>query len=124
MFGILGIVYLAITAAMLQAVAGMTSSLKVDGWVSAFLAAIVLSLFGWLVGQVLPFVPIEGGWQFGAFLLVTNTIAVTLVALALPGLEVHGFGGVLLAGVLLTMVDYAWPYLPALLVNLGAMFQH
>jgi uncharacterized membrane protein YvlD (DUF360 family) len=90
--------------------------LEVDGFASAFIAAIVIAAISWVITWLLGLVGITlGGGFLGAIINLLVAAAVLLLAgNMLPGLRVRGYGGAVTASVAMAVI--AW--LASLVVGL------
>jgi uncharacterized membrane protein YvlD (DUF360 family) len=119
-----------LSAIVIGIVGGISKTLVVNDFGSAFIAAFVMTLIGWLApleglyAAIAPFVlgsvqPHGGAetasqyaWLFlGGFMFVVNTFLLFLIAIFTPGIEVRGVVGVIVAAAFLTMVHMAAPRL-------------
>jgi uncharacterized membrane protein YvlD (DUF360 family) len=119
-----------LSAIVIGVVGGMSKTLVVTDFGSAFIAAFAMTLIGWLApieGLYAAIAPLVFGpiqqhgeaatasqyvWLFlGGFTFVVNTLLLFLVAMFTPGIEVRGFVGVVVAGAFLTVVDMVAPRL-------------
>jgi uncharacterized membrane protein YvlD (DUF360 family) len=91
----------------LRIVAALVPGLRIDNWATAFTAALVLTVAGWIGGPLLGFLPETGFWLFVLIELVVTTILLGLTSLFLDGMEFRGFGALVLAGVLFTFIEFA-----------------
>lgn len=100
--------HLLITSALLLLVANLVSGLRVAGWGSAFLGAIVLGLVNAFVRPVMVLLTLPlTVLTFGLFLLVVNALMLWLVAALVPGIQVRGFGAAFLGSLVLTLLNLA-----------------
>jgi uncharacterized membrane protein YvlD (DUF360 family) len=121
---------LVLTAVAIGVVGGLSKTFVVKDFGSAFIAAFVMTLVGWLApleavyaamaplvfGPVAPHADTTGFapyvWLFlGGFTFVVNTILLFVVALLTPGIELRGVFGLLVAAALVTVVDMLAPQL-------------
>ena len=103
---VLFLAHLFLTAALLLLMANIVKGVKIEGWGSAFIGALVLGLvnaFVWpvMVVLTLPLTVVT----FGLFLFVVNALMLWLVAALVPGFKVQGFGAALLGSLLLTLLN-------------------
>lgn len=120
------VVSLIVNAVILRAVAAVTSTLQVENWGAALLAAFGLGLVQWglwaLAGSLMGPMPqqlavrgieaaVLGVLLAFAELFVVNTISLAIVTVFVPGVALRGIRGLVLAGVLLTIVGYVGPQL-------------
>ncbi|TDJ35221.1 MAG: phage holin family protein [Gammaproteobacteria bacterium] len=100
------LIHLAITAALLMLVANAVKGVHIDGWGSAFIAALVLGLVNGVVRPVMVFLTIPiTVVTLGLFLLVVNALMLWLVAAVSPGIKVEGFGPAFWGALLLTVLN-------------------
>src|SRR6266498_2039537 len=96
------ILYFVVMAGAMLALSRLLPGFRVDGWVPALLAAVVLGAVNTVVKPVLfvltlPFTILT----LGLFLLVLNALMLYLTALIVPGFAVRGGGTALLASIIL-----------------------
>ena len=105
----------------LRIVAALVPGLRIDNWGTAFTAALVLTVAGWIGGPLVGLLPEAGFWLFVLVSLVVTTILLGLTSLFLDGMEFRGFGALILVGVLFTFIEFALfmlgPYLFRLLAS-------
>lgn len=100
------LIHLAVTAALLMLVANAVKGVHIDGWGSAFIAALVLGLVNAVVRPVMVFLTIPITIvTLGLFLLVVNALMLWLVAAVSPGIKVEGFGPAFWGALLLTVLN-------------------
>ncbi len=80
--------------------------LEVDGFGSAFVAAIVIAIVGGIITWLLSLVGIEigSGWIGGIIHLVISAVVLMISDRFLPGLKVAGFVGALVAAIAIGVV--------------------
>ena len=121
------LVMLVLTAIAIGVVGGVSKTFVVKDFGSAFIAAFVMTIVGWLAplevvyNAVAPlmFGAAEPGsatdasqyvWLvLGAFIFVVNTLLLFLVALVAPGIELRGVFGLIVAAAVITVVDMVAP---------------
>ncbi|MCG6969086.1 MAG: phage holin family protein [Gammaproteobacteria bacterium] len=98
--------HLIVTAALLMLVANMVNGIHIDGWGSAFLAAIMLGVVNAVVRplMILLTIPITV-LTLGLFLFVINALMLWLAAALAPGFRIQGFGPALLGSLILTVLN-------------------
>lgn len=98
--------HLLITAALLLVVAAIVPGIRVAGWGSAFLGALVLGLVNAVVRPVMVVLTFPlTVLTFGLFLLVVNAFMLWLMAALVPGIRLRGFGSAVLASLLLSLLN-------------------
>ena len=98
--------HLFISAALLLLVANIVPGVRVDGWGTAFLGALVLGLVNAFVRPLMLILTLPlTVLTFGLFLLVINALMLWLVAALVPGIQVRGFAPALLGSLLLTLLN-------------------
>jgi putative membrane protein len=91
--------------------------LEVDGFGAAFIAAIVISLVGSVITQLLGLViSIEGGWVGAIVHLIIAVVVLLISDRLLKGLRVAGFVGALVAAIAIGVVYQILGWLVGLLV--------
>jgi uncharacterized membrane protein YvlD (DUF360 family) len=130
------LVSLLVLAVALQAIAAVTSAVRVSHWGVALLAASILVVTGWAVPSMVPLLlgppphPLPaagmwhllaqlGWWQYPLYSFVGNLIGLLLVWLVLPGVGFRGAVGFLVAAVFMTGVDVLLIQVLNLLSTLG-----
>jgi putative membrane protein len=103
------LLYFVVMAAAMLGLSRLLTGFRVDGWVPALLAAIVLAAVNTVVKPILfvitlPFTILT----LGLFLFVLNAIMLWLTALLVPGFRVEGAWTTLLASLILAVVSMAW----------------
>jgi putative membrane protein len=98
--------HLIITAALLLLVANIVKGIQIDGWGSAFLAAIVLGVVNALIRplMILLTIPITI-ITFGLFLFVINALMLWLASALAPGFRIQSFGAAMLGSLMLTLLN-------------------
>ena len=103
---VLFLAHLFLTAALLLLVANLVRGVKIEGWGSAFIAALVLGLVNAFVRPVMVLLTLPlTVVTFGLFLFVVNALVLWLVAALVPGFRVQGFGAALLGSLVLTLLN-------------------
>jgi len=105
---VLFLAHLFLTAALLLLMANIVKGVKIAGWGSAFIGALVLGLvnaFVWpvMVLLTLPLTVVT----FGLFLFVVNALMLWLMAALVPGIRIEGFGSALLGSLVLSLLNLA-----------------
>ena len=103
------LLYFVVMAAAMLGLSRILSGFKVDGWIPALFAAVVLAAVNTLLKPILfvltlPFTILT----LGLFLFVLNAICLWITALLVPGFDVKGAGTTLLASLILAAVGMAW----------------
>ena len=98
--------HLIITAALLLLVANMVSGMHIEGWGSAFLAALVLGVVNAIIRplMVILTIPITIV-TLGLFLFVINALMLWLAAALVPGFRIENFGAALFGSIILTVLN-------------------
>jgi len=100
------VIRLLISAVVIFGVAYLSGGwlLKVDGFMAALWAAIVLALVNAVVRPVVGFLSLPITiLTFGLFALVLNALMIMLVALVVPGVETNGFFPTLIAALIISI---------------------
>jgi len=103
------ILYFIVIAAVMLGLSHILPGFRVDGWVPALLAAVVLAVVNTILKPILfvltlPFTILT----LGLFLLVLNAMMLGITAWIVPGFNVRGFGTLILASLILAVVGMAW----------------
>ena len=103
------VLYFVVMAAAMLGLSRILPGFKVDGWLPAIFASIVLAAVNVVVKPILfvltlPFTILT----LGLFLFVLNAIMLWLTALIVPGFRVSGAGTTLLASLVLAAVSMVW----------------
>ncbi len=103
------ILYFVVIAATMLGLSRLLPGMRVDGWGSALVAAVVLALINAVVKPILfvltlPFTILT----LGLFLLVLNAFCLWLTARLVPGFDIRGFGTTLVASLVLAVVGMIW----------------
>lgn len=86
--------------------------LRIDGFWSLGLAALVLGLANAFLRPLLLFLTLPlTVLSFGLFVLVINALILLLVAAVVPGVHVAGFGGAFLSGIVLGIATFGFTLL-------------
>jgi len=98
--------HLIITAALLLLVANMVTGMHIEGWGSAFLAALVLGVVNAIIRplMVILTIPITIV-TLGLFLFVINALMLWLAAALVPGFRIENFGAALFGSIILTVLN-------------------
>jgi len=103
------LLYFVVMAAAMLGLSRIMPGFRVDGWVPALFAALVLAAVNTVVKPILfvltlPFTIVT----LGLFLFVLNAICLWITAIIVPGFDVHGAGTTLLASLILAVVSMVW----------------
>ena len=103
------LLYFVVMAAAMLGLSRIMPGFRVDGWVPALFAALVLAAVNTVVKPILfvltlPFTILT----LGLFLFVLNAICLWITAIIVPGFDVHGAGTTLLASLILAVVSMVW----------------
>ena len=100
--------HLVVNAALLLIVARLVTGLRVEGWGSAFIGALVLGLVNFFVRPVMVILTLPlTVLTLGLFLLIVNACMLWLVSVLVPGIRLRGFGAAVLASLLLSLLNLA-----------------
>jgi len=106
---ILGMVIgVVLNALVIWIVGKLNLGLRVSGFGGAILAAIIIAVVSWVVAWLLALVGITvGGGILGAIVALIIAAVVLLISdRILSGLEVHGFGGAIIAAIAIGVVHW------------------
>jgi putative membrane protein len=103
------LLYFVVIAAAMLGLSRVLPGFRVDGWVPALLASLVLALVNAIVKPILfvltlPFTILT----LGLFLFVLNALMLWLTALLVPGFRIAGLLTALVASVILALVGMVW----------------
>ena len=108
------LLYFVVMGAAMLGLSKVLPGFAVHGWVPAIVGAIVLALVNTIVKPILFVLTLPLTiLTLGLFLLVLNALMVWLTAKLVPGFEVHGFGTMLVASLILAIVSMAWKAITA-----------
>lgn len=94
-----------VNAAALMLVAWLYTGVQVDNWTAAIIAALVLGLVNAVVRPVLVLLTLPVTLlTLGLFIFVINALLFWLVAEAVQGFQVRGFGAALLGSILYSVI--------------------
>ena len=100
--------HLIVNAALLLIVARLVTGLRVEGWGSAFIGALVLGLVNFFVRPVMVILTLPlTVLTLGLFLLIVNACMLWLVSVLVPGIRLRSFGAAVLASLLLSLLNLA-----------------
>ena len=100
--------HLVVNAALLLIVARLVTGLRVEGWGSAFIGALVLGLVNFFVRPVMVILTLPlTVLTLGLFLLIVNACMLWLVSVLVPGIRLRSFGTAVLASLLLSLLNLA-----------------
>jgi putative membrane protein len=100
--------HLIVNAALLLIVARLVPGLRVEGWGSALIGALVLGLVNFFVRPVMVILTLPLTMlTLGLFLLIVNGFMLWLVSVLVPGIRLRGFGAAVLASLLLSLLNLA-----------------
>jgi len=100
--------HLVVNAALLLIVARLVTGLRVEGWGSAFIGALVLGLVNFFVRPVMVILTLPlTVLTLGLFLLIVNACMLWLVSVLVPGIRLRSFGAAVLASLLLSLLNLA-----------------
>ena len=102
------LIYLVVSAIVIFIVGKMNFGLSVAGFGSALMAAIVIALVGGLVAWLLGFLGISlaGGFWAALINLIVAAVVLMISDKFLPGMEVHGFMGAIVAAISIGVVGW------------------
>jgi len=103
------LLYFLVMAAVLLGLSRILPGFRVDGWVPAIFASIVLALVNTLVKPILFVLTLPLTiLTLGLFLIVLNAIMLWLTALLVPGFRIHGAMTTVVASLILAVVSMVW----------------
>jgi putative membrane protein len=91
---------------VLRIVAAVVPGLRIDGWSTALTAVFIMTLASWLTSPLLQFLP-DSFLLFVLLEFVFGTVMLGFASLMLNGMEVRGFGALIIAGLLMTFLNFA-----------------
>jgi putative membrane protein len=102
-------VYLVVSAIVILIVGKMNLGLTVKSFGSAIMAAVVIALVAGLVVWGLGFfgITLTGGWLAAIVNLIVAALVLMIADKFLPGMEVHGFMGAIIAALAIGVVGWA-----------------
>jgi putative membrane protein len=108
------ILYFLVIALAMLGLSRVLPGFRVDGWVPAIVAALVLGVVNAIVKPILfvltlPFTIVT----LGLFLFVLNALCLWLTAAVVPGFHIQGFMAALIASLVLAVVGMVWKSLVA-----------
>ena len=103
------LMYFSVMAVAMVGLSKIMPGFKVDGWIPAIFAAVVLGVVNTVVKPVLfvltlPFTLLT----LGLFLLVLNAMMLWLTSIIVPGFRVTGVGTAVVASLILAAVSMVW----------------
>ena len=103
------LLYFVVMAAAMLGISKILPGFRVDGWIPAIFAAVVLAVVNVIVKPILfvltlPFTILT----LGLFLFVLNAIMLWITAAIVPGFKVSGFGTTVIASLILAAVSMVW----------------
>ena len=103
------LLYFIVMAAAMVGLSRVLPGFKVDGWLPAIFAAIVLAVVNTLVKPILFIITIPFTiLTLGLFLFILNAAMLWLTSLIVPGFRVNGFVPTLIASLILAVVSMVW----------------
>ncbi len=109
---VLFLAHLFLSAALLLLMANIVRGVKIEGWGSAIIGALVLGLVNAFVRPVMVLLTLPlTVLTFGLFLFVVNALVLWLVAALAPGFRIQGFGSALLGSLVLTLLNLGVAFL-------------
>jgi putative membrane protein len=102
------LVYWIVASVVIFIVGKMNFGLKVNSFVSAMIAALVIAIIGGLIVWVLGLfgIALTGGWLAAIINLIVAAAVLMLSDRFVSGMEVHGFGGALIAAIAIGVVGW------------------
>ncbi len=102
-------VYLVVSAIVILIVGKMNLGLTVKSFGSAIMAAIVIALVAGLIvwGLGIFGITLTGGWLAAIVNLIVAALVLMIADKFLPGTEVHGFMGAIIAALAIGVVGWA-----------------
>jgi len=103
------LLYFVVMAAAFMGLPYVLHGVHVDGWVPAFVGALILAIVNTVVKPILfvltlPFTLLT----LGLFLLVLNALMLSLTDWLVAGIKLDGFGTTFVAALLLSLVGMVW----------------
>jgi len=111
------IIAVLINALVIWIVGKLNLGLTVSGYVGAIVAAIVIALLGWGIFWLLSLIgiTIHGGILSAISALIVGAVVLLISDKILPGLEVEGFGGAIIAAIAIGVTAWVIWWLVALI---------
>lgn len=102
-------VYLVVSAIVILIVGKLNLGLTVKSFGSAIMAALVIALVAGVVVWGLGFfgITLTGGWLAAIVNLIVAALVLMIADKFLPGMEVHGFMGAIIAALAIGVVGWA-----------------
>jgi putative membrane protein len=97
-----------INAVIIWIVGKLNLGLTVRGYVGAIVAAIVIAIVSWVIFWLLGLIGITigGGLLWAIVTLIIAAVVLLVSDRILPGLEVEGFGGAIVAAIAMAVVGW------------------
>ena len=112
-----------LAALVIYVVSRLNLGLKVGGFVNALIAAAVVALIAWLIGLVLPDSWTNCGWIQALFSLIVSAVVLIVAARILPGMQVNGFQGALIAAIAIAVLSWiVWYFTGRNVDSLDALY--
>jgi putative membrane protein len=111
------IIWLIISGLVIYIVGRMNLGLSVRNFTSAIIAAVVIAIVAWVIYFVLGLLGISaGGGILGAIIVLIIAAVVLMISdRFVPGMEVHGFTGAIIAAIAIAVVSWIVSWLLGLL---------
>ncbi len=111
------IIWLIVSALVIYIVGRMNLGLSVRNFTSAIIAAVVIAIVSWVIYLLLGLLGITvGGGILGAIVvLIIAAIVLMISDRFVPGMEVHGFTGAIIAAIAIAVVSWIITWLLGLL---------
>jgi putative membrane protein len=101
--------YFLVIAAAMMGLSHILPGFRVDGWLPAIFASLMLALLNAILKPILFVLTLPITLlTLGLFLVVLNALMLWLTARLVPGFHIDGFGPTLLASLILAAVGMAW----------------
>lgn len=102
------LVYWLVAAVVIFIVGKMNFGLQVKSFGSALIAALVIALVAGVIGWVFSIlgITLAGGWLAALLNLVVAALVLMISDKFLPGMEVHGFFGAIIAALAIGVVGW------------------
>lgn len=102
------LIYWIVGAVIIFIVGKMNLGLRVNSFGSALMAALVIALVAGVIGWVFSFlgITLAGGWLAAIINLVVAALVLMISDKFLPGMEVHGFFGAIIAALATGVVGW------------------
>ncbi len=102
------IIWLIVSGLVIYIVGRMNLGLSVRSFTSAIIAAVVIAIVSWVIYWVLGLLGITvGGGILGAIIVLIIAAVILMISdRFVPGMEVHGFTGAIIAAIAIAVVSW------------------